>query len=815
MTFIEEAVISGFISKAINNCIDVSWVKIKKIVKNNKYQNMESQIYSIIISVLNQITYNKYKNDQDKIYQSAEKLLVGCKNANCVNIEVIRSGLQVLEECVNDDKYVQFKILLYQELSKDNYVELYRAVELWQRDEENSNIVRIEHNIDEVRQGVREIKQAVLNEKMENEENSLTIHNVKFQYDKKRDYIKNWNSRMFLNQDNDENPITLADAFIMPDYKLDTSIQKIGFSDNDALDKIIEKFIEYDKTSTMLITGVPGIGKSTIISWIANKYKDFDNIIVLRFRDWEREELEKGLLKSICISLECKKRDLERKILVLDGFDEAKSLDIRDRLLNDFFTNIKDFENFKCIITSRPDYINSNNFSCVVRLNEFDIKRVEDFVKIITGDVLENCEKIESNLEVLGIPVILYMAIMSSVDISENPTKPELYNRIFAESGGIFDKFYDGVNQYSEGSQILRNSENVRKYLFFLRETAFKMFEKKDLVLTKDEYKIPELSYQGYSVSILEFPIKHLFENTSANIEFIHKSIYEYFVAEYIYKSMEDVLLNEEENVLIDLADVFGRLFTSQRLSDEILEFLKFRIRSGQLKGKFEIINGTFQLMLKDGMTYHTNRRYKNIIDIELTIFANMLEIVHVWWQKYYKFDNSIYKYFHVNEDVKLNLRKAIISDELQELDHVQIDLRYVDLREANLRDFNSGKNSVDLRYADLRNADLIEVCFKHVDLRYVDLRGVYLVGARLQEVDLRNANLRGAHLTYANMKNVDLRGADLRGAYLTYAKLENLNLDNAFLTDIVIDESQIKYLKKYILQGIEVNVKNIGKYVF
>ena len=135
MAFIEDAIISGFISKAINNCVDVSWVKIKKMAKNKKYQNIESQIYNIIISVLNQITFNKYESDQDKIYQSAEKLLVGCRKANCVNIEVIRSGLQVLEECVNDDKYMQFKILLYQELSKEDYEELYRVIELWQRDE--------------------------------------------------------------------------------------------------------------------------------------------------------------------------------------------------------------------------------------------------------------------------------------------------------------------------------------------------------------------------------------------------------------------------------------------------------------------------------------------------------------------------------------------------------------------------------------------------------------------------------------------------------------------------------------------------------
>ena len=43
---------------------------------------------------------------------------------------------------------------------------------------------------------------------------------------------------------------------------------------------------------------------------------------------------------------------------------------------------------------------------------------------------MDKKENIESNLEVLGIPVILYMAIMSKVDISENLSKPEIYNRM-------------------------------------------------------------------------------------------------------------------------------------------------------------------------------------------------------------------------------------------------------------------------------------------------------------------------------------------------------------------------------------------------
>ena len=146
------------------------------------------------------------------------------------------------------------------------------------------------------------------------------INNKEFQNNKKEDYIKNWNSRLFLHIDNDEKPLTLADSFIMPDYRIHKQINRIEFSYGDTLDNIIDKFIEYDRSSTMLITGVPGIGKSSITSWIANRYKDDDRVLILRFRDWKYIILEKNLLELICKKFECEEENLDNKIFSISSF---------------------------------------------------------------------------------------------------------------------------------------------------------------------------------------------------------------------------------------------------------------------------------------------------------------------------------------------------------------------------------------------------------------------------------------------------------------------------------------------------------------
>lgn len=741
MTFVEEAIISGFIGEIIGRCTGISWFKIKEALKNkkNKYQNTESQIYNVVVNVLNQITCNKFENDQDKIYQAAEKLLMSYKDNRCDSIEVVRDGLQILDENVNNDKYMEYKKLLYQELSKDDYEELYRQIRLLQQNGESSKTSRIEKKISSLEDAIKAANEKLDSFKKDGEgASAVQEHDNKFQNNKKQKYIENWSSRLFLHIDDKDKPLTLADAFIIPDYDIYCTNKKIGISGNDTFEQTIERFISYDRTSTMLITGVPGIGKTSITAWIANKYKDDDRLIVLRFRDWDSEELENGIVRAICNTLKCYYSDLNDKIIILDGFDELKSLNIREELLNGLSGDILDWENIKLIITSRPAYIDSDYFQNVIKIKEFDISRIRIFYEKIKGYKLADIEKIESDLEVLGVPVILYMAIMSDVDISKNSTKPELYSRIFAEKGGIFDRFcVEGVG-YDSGAQLIRDRKNINSYLKFLQEVAFKMFEKGELVLLKDEYEIPELKFQGYSISVLEFPIKHLFENRESNIEFIHKSIFEYFVSEYFFAS---ILRAIQANVVSEcLAGFLGNLFKSNNMSPEIIDFLKFRIINSDLNNKLYLINEAFQLMLVDGMTFYVDKKCKNVVRCELLTFANMLELLHMWEGKVNLINIDYLKF---NVDIKLNLRNAELSK------------RYL--------------RGVELKKADLQKANLRRTVLRRADLRETDLRG--------------------ADMCYADLSGSDIRGADLEGS----------KVDGLILKGTIIDERQAEWLNKKV----------------
>jgi hypothetical protein len=588
---------------------------------------------------------------------------------------------------------------------------------------------------------------------------------IMFKNNKKNDYIKNWNSRLFLHIDNNENPITLADAFIMPEIKINGCDKHFTIYYNIDFEKFMSQFVQTNGGSTMLITGVPGIGKTCITSWIAQKYEQDDRVIILRFRDWESEDLEQGILKAICNTLKCKKKDLNSQILVLDGFDEIKLLGKRNYLLNEFFNDINDLVNFKIIITSRPAYIEPDNFINKISLLPFGKSTIGNFYKIITGEDIDKRKIDNQNLEVLGIPVILYMAIMSNVDLTKVTSKPELYNIIFAEKGGIFDKF----SEYDSGSQVFRNLENIRKYLLFLREIAFQLFRKNVINIPLKDCKVPELTFQGDSVSILEFPIKHLFEDIQNNIEFIHKTIYEFFLSEYVFHSIYKIIYTNRSEE--ELACTLGGIFKNNILSKEVLEFLEYRVRNSKLNLEYSFIEDTFRLMWKYGMTYYVEKEYHNIIQNEKRIFINMLELLHLWeiGEDEFIVGSDCKEYFFYKYDESLNLARIKL------VSHI------------------IGFDGIILKKANLRNAFLAGNIFSGADFSEADLTQAELSKANLSDANFESANLSNTNFFKAKLVNTNFRNAILKDVNFKNANLENANLNGAFLENVNFEEANLK----------------------
>ena len=201
MTFIGEAIIGEFISKVSDIVVDISKFKIKEAVKNrkNEHQSPESQIYNIMVYVLNKISYDEYENDQDKIYEAAEKILKSFKSGIDNSENNIKLGLSEICENVDENKCIDFMKLIYRELSKENYSELYREIRLLQYEKESNKTSRIEQKVDEIQYGVQETNKRLNMIETNKYKTAIAKNKVIKKENRTQEYVDKWNANMFLN----------------------------------------------------------------------------------------------------------------------------------------------------------------------------------------------------------------------------------------------------------------------------------------------------------------------------------------------------------------------------------------------------------------------------------------------------------------------------------------------------------------------------------------------------------------------------------------------------------------------------------------
>lgn len=121
------------------------------------------------------------------------------------------------------------------------------------------------------------------------------------------------------------------------------------------LEEILNKYIKSDKKIS-LILGLPGSGKSSLVSYLAGKYFEHNKEhIFVRLSKLAKAD---SLLDAICKYLNVEQEYLENKFLVLDGLDEINFTNDAESLLINFINDIKNLcVNTKIFITVRDNYV--------------------------------------------------------------------------------------------------------------------------------------------------------------------------------------------------------------------------------------------------------------------------------------------------------------------------------------------------------------------------------------------------------------------------------------------------------------------------
>ncbi len=773
---ISEAVFGGIVSKVINDCVDISKGKIKKVIedKSTKHQTLESQIYNLTVDALYDIADEHQKNNQDKIYEAAESLLKGFFHADVENAEVIRTSLRRICSYKDDDIYMKFKMVLFQKLS-DEYGDLYRKIRLLQEEKESSKASGIEKKVDildqKVDQGFQEIYRKLSEGKTNNRQSddgkSENRCNKDIRYtlrSRTHEYADKWNQNMFLN-DFDEWDENAGENVKLKDVYLEEHLPHFLWGENKQvstdLKALLSRYMAGNNENEMLlILGQPGIGKSTLITWITAHFTDrYDDILVYRFAsDLGNIEWKGGISNRIVEELGLEYSDLNGKVLILDGFDEVSVGDDRRGILDSLYGDLvykNIVKNFMLIITCRENYISGfGRMRCkYILLQPWDEAQMESFCRIFQEKTRNHIsestlEKLLENKEILGIPLILYMVLALHISIEKEGSIVDVYDKIFSLEGGIYDRCIDNKN-FADPHRI----GEIKKQIHQLsREIAMWMFENRadEAYISREEYQkicsnmIPEQQKnekieQDLLIGNFFKLVKHCEGVGTEELYFVHRSIYEYFVVETIYSSIEDAMMKLTEESQEELAENIAFYLKEGEISPTIGKNLGYKILKRYEKLDDERKQRFYQWwesavgkMMEAGMFYYTKRNiqeYKNITKKEGRCFLNLLEILRML--------------------LPITDRKYI----MESIDRRKIS-DYIGLSEWG------NYSKVFLKGADLRGKRLHEcnlggACFQGADLRRADL-----IGANLYEADLTKADLRGAELCSMRFNKIILREA-------------------------------------------------------
>lgn len=576
---------------------------------------------------------------------------------------------------------------------------------------------------------------------------------TKFSNNQKDDFLNIWKGIMFLNKGEEDNEgLTLENLHVVPDYRVWSHIgrEMRPLDANLPLENKLQDFFNNENKKGMIIFGAPGIGKSSMVNYIAgheemlNKYRK--RFIYIQAQNLDATNPQKNtLLDMITSFLKCTEDNLENCVCILDGLDEILVDVDLNQAVAQFMSGLTKIK-MKAIITTRDniiDYSKLGDRVVIIELKLFGYKEIEEFsrkykryrnVKFDIQEVQRN------NKDVLGIPLLLYIVHALDLQMSDAEDKCRLYNKVFSE---IYDKCRfeyidqkDGITKESNwGMPVVQEVDFPLKEQFdtIAQTIAFEIF--KDDKEWQSISKIGNILNKNRELDDLskkKYPMSNFYHIGKNKIKFYHRSFYEYFLSEFLFSIIINIVDN---NLCIDvLIEKLIKAISENYINDEVKNFLEYKIASSQIcsdrKAKRRAIyhqmeNITCSIMEKCEHIYMSREK--------ACIFFNILLIFNIFHKVN---DEGNYKEIFINNP--LVFKRLLANFQLyKRTDTGKLNLQYMKFVEENLcfMDFsnsdlsNSFFHIVNLNYAKLSSCNIKKAQFNTVILTFTIFYDSILIG--------------------------------------------------------------------------------------
>lgn len=489
-------------------------------------------------------------------------------------------------------------------------------------------------------------------------------------------YVASFTEPLFLHKSIKDSRVNLKNLFVMPKCQLlnnnniycDT--QKGQEHSQNNLENVIADFLQND-TSFLFVEGDAGSGKTTLAAWMNYHYSLGDEIAVqlfgdrplvtIRLRDLDKDEIGKnrGLPSAIrkymnLNSLDELERFFPNAIMLLDGFDELCMIEgmgfEHEILLYDLYK--KGLEGFQFIVTTRPKFISPriNLSSWFISLQHFDSEQRAIWLDQYTSEeycaqpidetICEYIKSIDDDTSscICDTPMTLYMlaAKKGTSEILNNNWA--LYHHIFHEelSETEYNKMFPNPDRnYAHDIHVLRDvlyqvSEEIAYRMYIKGNQSFYLSDKElsDIITTLSnqipilrQAKMQEVAGHCYALCC------YWKANTDRGVvEFLHNNIRDYFLAEKIYREMDELThIAKRQSWTIGtyterVAQKLTSLFQFGILETKVCEFLFLRAVSNAEKGKFDFAQYGYQQELIAPLVAYMSRNeiYCSILEVSV-----------------------------------------------------------------------------------------------------------------------------------------------------------------------------------------------------
>lgn len=598
--------------------------------------------------------------------------------------------------------------------------------------------------------------------------------------------------------------------------------------------QILPDNLNLKNSKIMLLLGQPGQGKSSfskkfMFDYIENNTDISERVYLLRLRDIGQVD---SLLENTLDTISSKLNQMigyapnlnEESILLLDGLDE---LTMKEQLvtstIDDFLETLvqilKDYPKLKIILTSRTLYINLEKINkklkndiLTIHLKSFDLEqqllwleRYKNFYPYatLTDEILKELHKnsIQHIIELIEQPILLHMITelnFSKDDLLKSTNRAKIYNKMFTDT---IKRKWEDEREHENLKGI--EPEDVRE---LLRTIAFEINKSNHEYIHKSKLeKLPEIKefYKNLDIKIdnkeqLEGILKGVLisfyfqevkkdgeddteeDNNNYAIEFLHKSLQEYLVAEKIFDEILRLIAKDRKKYFItdykDVLKIIWELFSNKNISQEIQTYLNEIIKNHEDKEELKELAKRLSSFLPE------------LFEKDFMYSYNLIEDINPMQKSY----NVFYGYWSILSN--LNGKANYIQENFKK----KFANYLLNINTSNFSIYNGGyswqSNKINLSYQKLDN---------------VWLKGIDLGDSNLYKADLEGSLLCNIYAMNTNFNEANLKHVNLSSSILSDSNLIDTNLDKTILHDIklsriTVDKQNIKLLNE---QNIEFTI--------